>query len=114
MIALSRGVLGCMALAAGLVLATPAPAADADTIVVSQGSDVLTLDPTLDTSPISINVFRNVFDALTRIEADGSISPLLAESWTVSEDTKIWEFTIRTNSKFHNGQPVTVDDVVWT
>src|SRR6476661_7771740 len=89
-------------------------AADNDTIVVSQGSDVLTLDPTLDTSPIGINVFRNVFDALTRIDADGSVSPLLAESWTVSEDTKIWEFAIRSNSKFHNGQPVTVDDVVWT
>src|SRR6478736_6175535 len=112
-----RAFLPGMALTgAALIAARPFPAfaAENNTIVVSQGSDVLTLDPMLDTSPISINVFRNVFDALTRIEADGSISPLLAESWTVSEDTKIWEFTIRTNSKFHNGQPVTVDDVVWT
>jgi peptide/nickel transport system substrate-binding protein len=105
---------GSAAFAATIANGASVFAADRDTLVVSQGSDVLTLDPTLDTSPISINVFRNVFDALTRIEADGSISPLLAESWTVSEDTKIWEFTIRTNSKFHNGQPVTVDDVVWT
>ena len=48
----------------------------------------------LDTSPISVNVFRNVFDALTRIEADGSVSPLLAVSWSASEDTKTWEFVI--------------------
>ena len=89
-------------------------AADNNTIVVSQGSDVLTLDPMLDTSPISINVFRNVFDALTRIGADGTVVPLLAESWTASEDTRTWEFTIRANAKFHDGAPVTVDDVVWS
>ena len=88
-------------------------AADNNTIVVSQGSDVLTLDPMLDTSPIGVNVFRNVFDALTRIEADGSVTPLLAVSWSASEDTKTWEFTIRTNAKFHDGQPITADDIVW-
>ena len=67
----------------------------------------------LDTSPIGVNVFRNVFDALTRIEADGSVTPLLAVSWSASEDTKTWEFTIRTNAKFHDGQPITADDIVW-
>jgi peptide/nickel transport system substrate-binding protein len=109
-----RGVRGA-ALLALLALGTPSPAADrASTVVVSQGSDVLTLDPMLDTSPISLNVFRNVFDALTRIAADGSVTPLLAESWTASEDTKTWEFTIRSNAKFHNGQPITAADVVWS
>ena len=98
-----------------LAMSTPAPAADrATTVVVAQGSDVLTLDPMLDTSPISLNVFRNIFDALTRIAADGSVTPLLAESWTASEDTKTWEFKIRSNVKFHNGQPLTVEDVVWS
>jgi peptide/nickel transport system substrate-binding protein len=105
-----------MALAgATLIGATPfaALAADKDTIVVSQGSDVLTLDPMLDTSPIGINVFRNVFDALTRIDADGSVVPLLAVSWRASDDTRTWEFTIRTNAKFHDGQPITAEDIVW-
>ncbi len=108
------GVRGT-ALLALLAFGTPASAADrATTVVVSQGSDVLTLDPMLDTSPISLNVFRNVFDALTRIAADGSVSPLLAESWTASEDTMTWEFTIRSNAKFHNGQPISAADVVWS
>ena len=78
-----RAFLPGMALTgAALVAARPfsAFAADNNTIVVSQGSDVLTLDPMLDTSPIGVNVFRNVFDALTRIEADGSVTPLLAVS----------------------------------
>jgi len=111
-----RAFLPGMALTgAALIAARPFPAfaAENNTIVVSQGSDVLTLDPMLDTSPIGVNVFRNVFDALTRIEADGSVTPLLAMSWSASEDTKTWEFTIRTNAKFHDGQPITADDIVW-
>ena len=88
-------------------------AAEKDTVVVSQASDVLTLDPMLDTSPISFNVFRNIFDALTRVEADGSVSPLLAQSWTPSAEATVWDFTIRSGAKFHNGQPVTAQDVVW-
>jgi len=111
-----RAFLPGMALTgAALIAARPFPAfaAENNTIVVSQGSDVLTLDPMLDTSPIGVNVFRNVFDALTRIEADGSVTPLLAVSWRASEDTKTWEFTIRTNAKFHDGQPITADDIVW-
>ena len=107
-------VPGSVALAAAVADGASVFAADDDTIVVSQGSDVLTLDPMIDTSPIGVNVFRNVFDALTRIEADGSVSPLLAESWIASEDTQTWEFAIRTNAKFHHGQPVTVDDIVWS
>src|SRR4051795_4753586 len=86
-----------VALVAAIRSGATALAADNNTIVVSQGSDVLTLDPMLDTSPIGVNVFRNVFDALTRIEADGSVTPLLALAWIASEDTKTWEFTIRTN-----------------
>jgi peptide/nickel transport system substrate-binding protein len=88
-------------------------AADNNTIVVSQGSDVLTLDPMLDSSPIGVNVFRNVFDALTRIDSDGSVIPLLATSWSASEDTRTWEFTIRTDAKFHDGGPITAEDIVW-
>jgi len=89
-------------------------AAEKDTVVVSQGSDVLTLDPMLDTSPISFNVFRNIFDALTRVEADGSVSPLLAQSWTPSAEATVWDFTIRSGAKFHNGQPVTAHDIAWS
>src|SRR4029078_2873487 len=81
---------------------------------VSQASDVLTLDPMLVPSPISLNVFRNIFDALTRIAADGSVTPLLAESWTTSEDAKTWDYKNRSSVIFHNGQPLTVEDVVWS
>jgi peptide/nickel transport system substrate-binding protein len=42
----------------------------------------------------------------------GSVqAPSLAESWSMSEDGLSWEFTIRNGAKFHNGEPVTAEDV---
>ena len=54
--------------------AAPVPAvAQSGSLVVAQSSDVLTLDPSLDTSPISLNIFKNIYDQLTDIAADGSV-----------------------------------------
>src|SRR6476620_5772468 len=38
-------------------------------------------------------------------------APCLAESWQMSEDGTAWDFTIRDSAKFHNGAPVTAEDV---
>src|SRR5918993_883002 len=110
--------LRAAAMAAGLalgVLFDPATgAAQQGQIAVAQSSDILTLDPSVDISPISLNVFKHVFDQLTDIRADGSVAPLLAESWEASDDAMTWTFRIREGAKFHNGEPVTVGDVVWS
>lgn len=45
---------------------------------------------------------------------DGSAVPVLAESWEASADAKKWSFRIRKGVTFHNGQEMTVDDVVAT
>jgi len=42
------------------------------------------------------------------------MTPSLAESWTVSKDGLTYEFVIRKNARFHNGDPVTADDVKFT
>ena len=39
------------------------------------------------------------------------LAPSLAESWTVSPDGLVYEFVLRKGVKFHNGDPVTADDV---
>lgn len=83
-------------------------------IVVAQPSDVLTLDPSVDSSPISLNVFKHVFDQLTEIDAGGAVIPLLAESWESNDDATEWTFIIRSDATFHNGEPVTAEDVVWS
>lgn len=83
------------------------------TVTIALSTDVLTLDPSKDISAASRTVSRNMFDVLVDIKRDGSLGPALAESWE-SPDAKTWTFKIRDGVKFHNGDPLTVDDVVWT
>jgi len=97
----------------GAGAAAPARAGDSQ-LVVSQSSDVLTLDPSASTDPISLNVYKNVFDQLTDIAADGSVAPLLATSWTSTDQSKVWTFTILKGVKFHDGSALRVEDVVWS
>ncbi len=108
-----RSFGAAFAVAILVAAATPALAAG-DRLVVAQTSDVLTLDPRLDTSPIGLNVFQNIFDQLTRIEADGSVAPHMASKWESSPDLTTWTFTLRPGMKFHDGSPVRIDDVIWT
>jgi peptide/nickel transport system substrate-binding protein len=42
------------------------------------------------------------------------LQPMLATKWTPSKNGTVWTFTLRPNVKFHNGQPLTADDVVYT
>ncbi len=55
-----------------------------------------------------------VFDGLTRIDLDFNVSPGLAESWESNADGSVWEFRLRKGVEFHDGKPLTADDVVWT
>lgn len=64
------------------------------------------LDPTAGAAAaIGEIVYANLFEGLTRMAADGSIKPGLAESWTVSPDGKVYMFNLRKGVKFHDGAP---------
>lgn len=112
----TRRTFGKLALGAGAAAAAPLPvrAQAASRITVAQVSDVLTLDPTVDSSAIGINVFLNLYDQLTEIKADGSVGPLIAESWDSADEQKTWTFKIRNGVKFHDGTTMTIDDIIWT
>ncbi|QIL81392.1 ABC transporter substrate-binding protein [Diaphorobacter sp. HDW4A] len=63
------------------------------------------LDPTAGAaSSIAEITLYNIYETLTKINADGSVSPLLAESWEVSPDLKTYTFKLRKNVKFQNGE----------
>lgn len=83
-------------------------------LTVALTSDVPTLDGTQDLSPIGFNIRLNLYDQLTEIRKDGSVGPRLATSWESSPDGKVWTVNIRTDAKFHDQSPVTVDDIIWT
>jgi peptide/nickel transport system substrate-binding protein len=54
-----------------------------------------------------------IFDALTRVNDAGVLTPWLAKSWKRLSDTS-WQFTLRTDVTFSNGEPVDADAVVAT
>jgi peptide/nickel transport system substrate-binding protein len=59
-------------------------------------------------------VLYALHDALVKPMPGNIMTPSLAESWTVSKDGLSYEFVIRKNARFHNGDPVTADDVKFT
>jgi peptide/nickel transport system substrate-binding protein len=64
------------------------------------------LDPTAGAaSAIAEIVLYNLFETLTKINSDGTVSPLLAQSWEVSPDLKTYTFTLKKGVKFQNGEP---------
>ena len=56
-------------------------------------------------------VMSAVHDALVKPMPSGLTTPSLAESWTLSKDHLVYAFTLRKNARFHNGEPVTPEDV---
>lgn len=56
----------------------------------------------------------NLYDGLIRQEKDGSLVPGLAESWSYNDDKTEITFTLRQGVLFHNGDPMTADDVVYS
>src|SRR6266446_3269690 len=67
------------------------------------------------TAPAQITPFGMLFafhDALVRpLPGKGKMSPSLAESWSESADGLVYEFKLRRDLKFHNGDPITTEDV---
>ncbi|NNE36648.1 MAG: ABC transporter substrate-binding protein [Rhodothermales bacterium] len=59
-----------------------------------------------------LSILSNVFEALVARTADGSFVPILARSWTLSDDARTWHFDLRDNVRFHDGKPFDADDVV--
>src|SRR5499427_2048728 len=52
-----------------------------------------------------------IHDAMAKAMPGNVTAPALAESWQVSPDGRTYDFTLRKNAKFHNGDPVTAEDV---
>jgi peptide/nickel transport system substrate-binding protein len=73
------------------------------------------LDPT--TAPaaaIGEIVHYNVLEGLTKIQMDGTVSPLLAESWKLEPDGRTYTFKLRRGVKFHDGEAFDAADVKWS
>jgi len=83
-----------------------------DAIVLAMALEPPGLDPTAGAaSAIAEIVQYNIFETLTKINSDGTVSPLLAESWEVSPDLKTYTFKLKKGVKFQNGEPFNANAV---
>jgi peptide/nickel transport system substrate-binding protein len=73
------------------------------------------LNPLLDwNNPADRDINRLIFSGLIRFDSHGLPQPDLAESWGTSSDGILYNFSIRPNAVWHDGEPVTSDDVIFT
>lgn len=83
-------------------------------LVVDLTNEPATLDPGLQYDSSSYSVYRNIFDNLLRRDPKtGDILPWIATKWEKVSETE-WVFTIRDDVKFHNGEPLTANDVAFS
>ena len=102
-------------LAALLILAGTAHAQPASTLVVLRAYDADKYDPAKSTARSAGEVLYMLADTLTSIDWDmKTVKPGLASAWTVSEDGKLYTFTIRDDVTFCDGRKMTADDVVYS
>lgn len=111
---LSLPYLASVAAAIGLeVRPRPARAAGAGgTVRVAQIVPAAAIDPVKIADGGGITVLSQVAETLVLSGSDLTAQPVLAESWSPNEDGTVWTFKLRQGVKFHNGKPMTADDVV--
>lgn len=101
----------------------PAPAATEPAAAAGHNPDSIVrwtedwptyIDPAVGTDFSDSMALANLYDGLVFPELDGSIRPHLATEWSVSSDNLTYTFKLREDATFHNGDPVTAQDVVFS
>ena len=108
-----RTTLTRFVLAPALGAALLAGAASAAELRIGLAAPVSTIDPHFANATPNSAFARHIFETLVSRGADGRVTPGLALSWTALEDN-LWEFKLRPGVTWHDGQPFTADDVIFT
>ena len=95
-----------------LGVATTAQAQTQTTFRVVNHSDLKILDPIWTTAYIVRNHGYMIYDTLFALDGNLEVKPQMVDKWSVSPDKLAWTFTLRDGLEFHDGTPVTAEDVV--
>jgi peptide/nickel transport system substrate-binding protein len=107
-------LLALLALLAGAFGVYAQNTPDENTLVIGQSVDVGALEPSLVGSRAEANIFGHLYGTLYKIGSDGSLTPNLANSYSISEDGTEWTFTLNEGLTCHDGEALTAEDVVYT
>ncbi|MET4385442.1 peptide/nickel transport system substrate-binding protein [Bradyrhizobium sp. F1.4.3] len=100
---------------AALALSAMLGKAGAETVLRTRlNADIRSTDPGTNRDANTDAVVAHIVEGLVAFRDDTSIGPMLADSWTVSNEGKTYTFRLRQGVKFHNGATMTADDVVWS
>jgi len=84
-----------------------------DSITVAQATEPVSTDLHATNDVPSAQIHRHIFETLIFQDVDMSLNPGLATDWELIDD-RVWEFTLREDVYFHNGEAFTADDVAFT
>ncbi|MBU6398707.1 MAG: ABC transporter substrate-binding protein [Verrucomicrobia bacterium] len=92
-----------------------APGRPGGRLVIATFGEPKTFNPVTANESSSVDIIRFLFASLVNIDVPTQeYLPALAESWIVAPDQKTWTFKLRRNLRWSDGQPLTVDDVLFT
>ncbi|MCB1406400.1 MAG: ABC transporter substrate-binding protein [Rhodobacteraceae bacterium] len=84
-------------------------------LIIASGQDIPNYDPHTATGYSASFFLRNTYDPLVRVSSNPPEPvPALAASWESSADGRVYTFALNTDARFHDGTPVTADDVVYS
>jgi peptide/nickel transport system substrate-binding protein len=102
-----------LALGLALSMALGTTGADAKPFTWTASADALSMDPYSTNNSFTNSFMNNIYEAMVRFNEKMEIEPALAESWQTVSPT-VWRFKLRRNVKFHGGEAMTADDVVFS
>ena len=108
---IAQGVM-VAALAAPMMASLGTAASAESTLRVVMHSDLKIVDPIWTTAYMSRNYGYMVYDTLFAMDENTNVHPQMVDNYTVSEDKKTYTFTLRDGLAWHDGAPVTSEDVI--
>ena len=102
-------VFSFVALAAAV---TPPALAQDKVLRIVPHSNLAILDPIWTTAYMSRNHGYMIYDTLFGTDEKNQVKPQMVEEWSASPDNRLWTFKLRKGLEFHDGKPVTSEDVV--
>jgi peptide/nickel transport system substrate-binding protein len=109
-----RALVAAVIVLAAATLSLGAAPRSGGTLHMALAADPPTLDPALTTDLTSAAVARQIFDTLVELDERLAPVPALADRWTISDDRRVYTFSLRRDVRFQNGRRLEAADVKYS